>query len=97
MDCSACGRNLDIKYLDPQSHQMIEGIVPTMELCLHTGPVPVEVVEKVYHKVKLNHHYNICMECALKNLGVSLEERQVSVAGGGIQEGAGRVDEGKGA
>lgn len=74
--CDACGRELMVIYQDPLSNTEVKGMAPTMEMCLHLGPMPEDAVAKVYPELVLNHHYKICMVCSLKSLGVDLSGRK---------------------
>ena len=70
--CDACGRELMVVYTDPLSNTEVKGMAPTMEMCLHLGPMPQDAVQKVYPELVLNHHYKVCMVCSLNALGIDL-------------------------
>ena len=71
--CDACGRELLVTYIDPLSQTEVKGIAPTMEMCLHLGPMSEDAVQKVYPELLLNHHYRVCMVCSLTSMGVKFE------------------------
>lgn len=75
--CDSCGRDLMVTYTDPLSSTEVKGMAPTMEMCLHLGPMPEDAVRKIYPELVLNHHYKICMVCSLKALGVKLTGGEV--------------------
>lgn len=75
--CDSCGRELMVTYTDPLSSTEVKGMAPTMEMCLHLGPMPEDAVKKIYPELVLNHHYKICMVCSLKALGVKLTGGEV--------------------
>lgn len=89
--CDSCGRDLMVVYKDPLSNTEVKGMAPTMEMCLHLGPMPEEAVKKVYPELLLNHHYKVCMVCSLKALGVKLEDRGTEYVSRGSSEQAGRA------
>lgn len=71
--CDSCRRELLVTYIDPLSNTEVKGIAPTMEMCLHLGPMSEEAVQKVYPELLLNHHYRVCMVCSLQSMGVKFE------------------------
>lgn len=89
--CDSCGRDLQVKYIDPLSRTEVIGIAPTMEMCLHLGPMPEEQVQLVYPELLLNHHYRVCMVCSLQSMGVKLESIKSKQANRGLSSAAGRT------
>jgi hypothetical protein len=89
--CDSCGRDLMVTYKDPLSSAEVKGMAPTMEMCLHLGPMPEDAVKKVYPELVLNHHYKVCMVCSLKALGVKLEDSRPEQVNRSGQEQAGRA------
>ena len=89
--CDACGRELLVTYIDPLSHTEVKGIAPTMEMCLHLGPMSEEAVQKVYPELLLNHHYRVCMVCSLSSMGVKFEYSKSGDISSKQQEAAGRT------
>ena len=89
--CDACGRELLVTYIDPLSQTEVKGIAPTMEMCLHLGPMSEEAVQKVYPELLLNHHYRVCMVCSLTSMGVKFEYSKSSDTNRLQQDQTGRV------